>query len=82
MLDAFKQQLVADHVKMDDAGFNENIDFIKAMIHFEADVALFGVSEAWRHLIAVDPQAQAALASFGEAVKLTELSKATRIKAH
>ena len=82
MLDAFKQQLAADKVKMDEAGFNENVDFIKAMIHFEVDVALFGVSEAWRHLIAADPQAQAAMSSFPEAVKLTELSKATRIKAH
>src|SRR5215471_15108163 len=52
MLDAFKQQLAADKVKMDEAGFNENVDFIKAMIHFEVDVALFGVGEAWRHLIA------------------------------
>ncbi|HEY6210921.1 MAG TPA: S41 family peptidase [Vicinamibacterales bacterium] len=82
MLEAFKQQLATDHVKMDEAGFNENLDFIKAMIRFEVDVALFGVSEAWRHLIMVDPQAQAAIASFPEAVKLTELSKATRIKAH
>ena len=81
MLDAFKQQLVADHVKIDEAGFNENVDFIKAMIRFEADVALFGVGEAWRHMIMVDPQAQAALASFGEAQKLTELNKANRIKA-
>jgi hypothetical protein len=52
------------------------------MIRFEVDVALFGVSEAWRHLILVDPQAQAAIASFPEAQKLTELSRATRIKAH
>ena len=35
-----------------------------------------------RHLIMVDPQAQAAIASFGEAQKLTELSKANRVKAH
>jgi hypothetical protein len=33
-------------------------------------------------LIAVDPQAQAALTMFGEAQKLTELSKASRTKAH
>ncbi len=82
MLEAFKQQLIADHVKIDDAGFTENVDFTKAMIRFEVDVALFGVAEAWRHLIMVDPQAQAAIASFGEAQKLTELSKANRVKAH
>jgi carboxyl-terminal processing protease len=82
MLEAFKQQLIADHVKIDDAGFAENVDFTRAMIRFEVDVALFGVAEAWRHLIMVDPQAQAAIASFGEAQKLTELSKANRVKAH
>ena len=82
MLEAFKQQLITDHVKIDDAGFTENVEFTKAMIRFEVDVALFGVAEAWRHLIMVDPQAQAAIASFGEAQKLTELSKANRVKAH
>ena len=40
------------------------------MIRFEIDAALFGVSDAWRHMIAVDPQAQVALGQFGEAQKL------------
>jgi hypothetical protein len=38
-------------------------------------MALFGVSDAWRHLIMVDPQAQMALSQFGEAQKLVELNK-------
>ena len=45
------------------------------MIHYEIDVALFGVSEAQKNLIGKDPQAQFALAQFGEAVKLTELAR-------
>jgi len=49
--------------------------FIRAMIHYEIDVALFGVAEAQRNLVAHDPQAQFALQQFGEAVKLTELAK-------
>ena len=49
--------------------------FIRAMIHFEIDSALFGMDEARRNLIAKDPQAQFALAQFGEAVKLTELAR-------
>ena len=52
------------------------------MIRFEIDTALFGVSDAWRHLVGADPQAQAGLAEFGEAVKLTELSRGTKTKAH
>jgi len=38
-------------------------------------VALFGVAEAQKNLIGRDPQAQFALAQFGEAVKLTELAR-------
>jgi hypothetical protein len=51
------------------------------MIRFEIDNAVFGIADARRHLIAVDPQAQAALQMFGEAQKLTELNKSSKIKA-
>ncbi len=53
----------------------KDLDFIKAMIHYEIDVALFGICEAQKNLIAKDPQAQFALAQFADAVKLTELAK-------
>jgi carboxyl-terminal processing protease len=62
-------------MKVDEAAFAKDLDFIKAMIHYDIDVALFGVGEAQKNLIAKDPQAQFALAQFGEAVKLTELAK-------
>jgi hypothetical protein len=52
------------------------------MIRFEIDSAVFGIADARRHLIGVDPQAQVALAMFGEAQKLTELSKGAKVKAH
>jgi hypothetical protein len=44
------------------------------MIHYEIDVALFGISEAQRNLIAQDPQAQFALAQFGDAEALLQMS--------
>jgi carboxyl-terminal processing protease len=78
----FKDQLKADHVRIDEEGFKKDIDFIRAMIRFEIDNALFGIADARRHLIQVDPQAQAALGMFGEALKLSELSKGTRTKAN
>ena len=81
MLADFRQQLVADGVKIDEAGFTQDLEFIKAMIRFEIDNALFGVADAWRHLIMVDPQAQMALSQFGEAQKLLELNKAGSPKA-
>ena len=75
MLADFRQQLAADGIKSDEAGFAQGLDYIKAMIRFEIDIALFGISDAWRHLIMVDPQGQLALSQFGEAQKLLELNK-------
>ena len=46
------------------------------MIHYEIDLALFGVEEARRNLIAQDPQAKFAIGQFGEAQRLTELAAA------
>ena len=82
MVADFKDQLKNDRVKMDDDGFAKDEKFIRAMIRFEIDNALFGIADARRHLIEVDPQAQTALTMFGEAQKLAELSKGTRTKAH
>jgi carboxyl-terminal processing protease len=82
MVADFRDQLKADRVRIDEDGFKKDADFIKAMIRFEIDNALFGIADARRHLIQVDPQAQAALTSFGEAIKLTELNKGTRTKAN
>jgi carboxyl-terminal processing protease len=81
MVADFKEQLKNDRVKIDEAAFATDIDFIKAMMRFEIDNAVFGIAEARRHLISVDPQAQAALAMFGEAQKLVELSKSSKTKA-
>jgi len=77
MLDDFRQQLTSDHVKIDEDGFRQDVEYIKAMIRFEIDTALFGVGDAWRHMLQVDPQAQAAVQQFGEAQKLLNLSKGT-----
>jgi carboxyl-terminal processing protease len=75
MVADFKNFLKTEKVKVDEEAFAKDSDYIKAMIHFEIDVALFGIGEAQKNLIAKDPQAQFALAQFADAVKLTELSK-------
>ena len=82
MVADFREQFKADRIKLDDDGFKKDLDFIKAMIRFRIDEAVFGIAEARRHLLAVDPQAQVALTMFGEAQKLTELSKTNRTKAN
>jgi hypothetical protein len=78
----FREQLKTDHVRIDEDAFKKDFEFIKAMIRFEIDRALFGVAEARRHLIEVDPQARVALMMFGEAQKLSDLSRAPSKAAH
>jgi hypothetical protein len=82
MVADFREQLKSDRVKIDEEAFAKDLDFIRAMIRFEIDNAVFGIAEARRHLIGVDPQAQAALALFPEAQKLLELSRGSRTKAN
>ena len=82
MLADFREHLVADKVKIDEEGWTKDLDFITAMMRFEIDTALFGVAEAWRHLISVDPQAQLGLQQFGEAQKLVELTRGQRKAGH
>jgi carboxyl-terminal processing protease len=76
MIAEFKTFLQAEQkVKVDEEAFAKDLDFIRAMIHYDIDDALFGITERQKNLIAKDPQAQFALAQFGEAVKLTELAR-------
>ncbi|MEO6239088.1 MAG: S41 family peptidase [Vicinamibacterales bacterium] len=76
MIGEFKGFLQTEQkMKIDEDALVKDLDFIKAMIHYDIDDALFGVAERQKNLIAKDPQAQFALAQFGEAVKLTELAR-------
>jgi carboxyl-terminal processing protease len=82
MLADFREQLKTDKVKIDEDAFKKDGDFIRAMVRFRIDEVVFGIAEARRHLIAVDPQAQAALGQFGEAQKLTEFARASTKAGH
>jgi hypothetical protein len=81
MLKDFRALITAQKIKIDEASFAKDETFIRTMIHFEIDQALFGMDEARRNLIAKDPQAQFALTQFGEAEHLLELSAATAARA-
>ena len=76
MVAEFKQH-VQSLVKIDEAGWQEDLEFIRAMIRFEIDLDLFGVSTAWQHLVKRDPQVQLAVQSFPEARQLLEVSRKT-----
>ena len=76
MVNDFRAAVQEQKIKIDEAAFKTDEAFIRAMIRYEIDLALFGVEEARRNLIAQDPQAQFALNQFDEARRLTELSRA------
>ena len=77
-----RDQLKSDRVRINEDSFKKDLDFIKAMIRYEIDRALFGVGEARRHLIEVDPQARVALTTFSEASRLSDLAKVASKAAH
>jgi hypothetical protein len=72
----FKALLKSKRIAIDEPSFAKDDQFIRAMIHYDVDLALFGVEEARRNLIAKDPQAQFGLQQFPDAVKLTEMARA------
>ena len=76
MLADFKAMLKQQGVTVDEESFAKDETFIRAMIHYEIDLPLFGVEEARRNLIRVDPQTQFALQQFPDAVRLTEMTRA------
>jgi carboxyl-terminal processing protease len=73
MMADFRESLKTQKIIIDEAAFQKDEAFIRTMIHFDIDQALFGVAEARRNLISKDPQAQFALSQFPDAVRLTQL---------
>ena len=78
---AFVKGQLRDPSQFEEAGFNADLEFIRAMLRYEIDVALFDVATARRHLLEKDPQAQYALTLFPEAEKLLRAApaKATQV---
>ncbi len=82
MVAEFHDLLKSDRIRVNEDSFKKDNDYVKAMIRYEIDRALFGVGVAKQHLIEVDPQAKVALSMFGEAQKLSQLSKTSSKAAH
>ena len=75
MVAEFKELAKKEPIKWDEAAWEKDQDFIKAMIHNDIDVDLFGLSRAYLNLAKRDPQLQFALSKFGEAQQLLEQSR-------
>ena len=80
LLDAFKAHVRGRGLTVDEAAVAEDLDFIRAMIRFEVDRALFGNDEARRNLFEYDPQTQYAMTLFDEADELLRLHRAAAVE--
>ena len=81
MMADFRSQLESRRLTIDDEAFSVDETFIRAMMHYEIDLALFSLAEARRNLTAHDPQAQYALTLFPEAGRLLNVSRRTGVVA-
>jgi carboxyl-terminal processing protease len=72
MLAEFKALVQKSPIVFDEASWQKDLEYIKAMIHHEIDMDLFGVAAAYTNLAKRDPQLQYALGLFPEAQQLLE----------
>ena len=77
----FVRSQLRDPNQFDEAAFSTDIEFIRAMIRYEIDVALFDVATARKHLLEKDPQAEYAQTLFGEAEVLMRAAPGVSTKA-
>ena len=75
MVAEFKEHVKMTGLKIDEALWQQDLLFIKAMMRFEIDSDLFGIAVASENLAKVDPQLQFALGYFGEAEQLLNLGR-------
>ena len=76
MVAEFKQHVEKSRLTIDEAAWQQDLPFIRAMMRFEIDVDLFGVEVARRNLARQDPQLQHSLTLFPEAESLMRLGNA------
>ncbi len=81
MVAEFKQHVETSRLRIDEAAWQQDLPFIRAMIRFEIDVDLFGVEVARRNLSREDPQVRHALTLFQEAEALMRLGGSTPSRA-
>ena len=76
MVEEFREYLQSQRVRINEAALTADLPFVKAMIHYEVDIDLFGVEEARRFFSNGDPQLIAAVGYFDEANALLEMAAA------
>ena len=77
--DDFKSFLEDERISINEESFLSDRLFIRSMIRYEIDLALFGIVEARQRLLNDDPQAWYGLSLFKEAHELSLLSKKSTV---
>jgi carboxyl-terminal processing protease len=75
MLEEFRGHVKQSGIVIDEAAWQQDLAFIKAMVRYEINVDLFGLAVASEELAKADPQLQFALTTFGEAEQLLKLRR-------
>jgi carboxyl-terminal processing protease len=75
MLNEFKQLVQKSPIPFDEKSWQADLEYIKAMIHREIDIDLFGVAAAYKNFARHDPQMQFAMGLFPEAQQLLQMSR-------
>ena len=75
MVAAFRAFAVSRNTVIDEEAWSKDLPFIRAMIRFEIDQAVFDIATARQRLIQADPQAGYALGRFAEAERLLAQSQ-------
>ena len=77
MVTEFREHVAKTGLTIDDAGWQQDLPFIKAMIRYEIDLDLFGLATASENLAKADPQMQFALDALAEAEKPRSVLRAS-----
>ena len=75
MLAEFKEHVKSTGLKIDEALWQQDLSFIRAMVRFEIDSDLFGIAVASENLAKSDPQLQFGVSLFPEAEQLLNLGR-------
>jgi len=75
MVAEFRGLVEKSKIKIDEADWQKDLPFIRAMIRYEIDLDLFGVETARKDLVKSDPQLQFAVTLFPDAQRLLDMSK-------
>lgn len=81
MVQEFREYLKELRVTIDEEAFAKEDDFIRAMIHYQIDMAIFSLDEARRNLVLKDPQTRYAVSQFEAAETLLRTTRAKSMAA-